>query len=167
MNEHNPRHGRGETRDEARILLIEGDPLWRAVLGRLLSRSGLKVDLAATAIEGLNLLGVRPYIAVVVDCSLPDIGGARIVKLLRGSQSLHPRNRRAPILALTAPEEAVQRVIVLEFGADEVMSKPFLPREFLIRLQALVKQRTGRHDSAPVGGHPDEPSLATGMGAHL
>jgi DNA-binding response OmpR family regulator len=131
----------------ARLLLVDDDTRLTAMLGDYLRGAGFGVDTAASlAAARARLLGGGrdlPYDALLLDLMLPDGDGLELTRELRAD----PRTRRLPLLMLTARGEPTDRVVGLELGADDYLSKPFEPRELLARVKALLRRAV----PAPVG----------------
>jgi two-component system OmpR family response regulator len=122
------------TPDRPRILLIDDDLKLGTLLSEYLGGQGLALQQAKTGPEGLAQAGSRPFDLVLLDVMLPDLDGIEVCRRLRQSGS------RLPILMLTARGEEADRVMGLELGADDYLSKPFSPRELLARIRALLRR---------------------------
>lgn len=117
----------------ARILMVEDDPEIGRLVGDFLRREGFELILAQDARamdESLSL--ARPDL-LILDLMLPGEDGLSICRRLRASDSL-------PILMLTAKSDEIDRVVGLEMGADDYLTKPFGPRELLARVRALLRR---------------------------
>jgi two-component system, OmpR family, phosphate regulon response regulator OmpR len=127
-----------------RVLLIDDDGALARMLSEYLSSYGLAVDWAIDAERGLERLGGGPRPDVVVlDVMLPGLDGFGLLPRLREIDDV-------PVLMLTARGDDTDRIVGLELGADDYLSKPFNPRELLARLRALVR----RERRAPRGVSP-------------
>lgn len=115
------------------ILLIEDDKRLAEMLSDYLGGEGYAVAHAASGGAGLKLHMRDRYDAIVLDVMLPDIDGLEVCRQVRGTAS-------TPILMLTARGEATDRIIGLELGADDYLPKPFVPRELLARLRAILRR---------------------------
>jgi DNA-binding response OmpR family regulator len=117
----------------ATVLVVEDELKLRDVLRAYLEREGMSVVTAATGADAISLgHRLRPE-AVVLDLGLPDITGEHVATELR--RSIDPL-----ILMLTAKAAEEDRVRGLELGADDYLTKPFNPREFVLRVQALLRR---------------------------
>jgi DNA-binding response OmpR family regulator len=124
-----------------RVLLIDDDGTLARMLSEYLSSYGLSVDWAKDAEVGLEKLRGAPPDVVVLDVMLPGLDGFGLLPRLRAIDDV-------PVLMLTARGEDTDRIVGLELGADDYLSKPFNPRELLARLRALVRrERRAGHDS--------------------
>lgn len=127
----------------SRLLLIDDDARLTALVGDYLRRNGFDVEIAGTLAAGRERLRHGHYDALLLDLMLPDGDGLELTRELRAD----PRTRRLPLLMLTARGEPMDRVVGLEIGADDYLSKPFEPRELLARIKALLR----RAAPAPAG----------------
>ena len=119
-----------------RLLVVEDDTTIRDFLTRALAESGFRVDACAqgSQAEKLALEGVHD--ALVVDLTLPDIDGLELIQRLR-SQGV-----ASPVLILSARRSVDERVLGLEKGGDDYMTKPFAVAELQARLRALLRRAT-------------------------
>jgi two-component system response regulator CpxR len=141
------REALGDRPIRPRILIIDDDRELATMLAEFLDREGFEVGLAHEApAPPLELPGgdAAPDL-VVLDVMLPGRSGFDLLRELRA------REPRLPILMLTARGDAVDRILGLELGADDYLSKPFDPRELAARVRAVL-----RRAQAPPAGHADE-----------
>ena len=118
------------------ILIIEDEESILDILAYSLRKEGYRVHGAATGQEGLRLFeGIGPDI-VILDLMLPDMTGFEICKQLTATSTV-------PILMLTARDDIVDKVIGLELGAADYMTKPFDVREVAARIKALLRRQNG------------------------
>jgi two-component system copper resistance phosphate regulon response regulator CusR len=119
-----------------RLLLVEDDKAIREFLERALSEAGYQVDSATTsaAAEALMLEGIHD--AFVIDLGLPDGDGLDLIRRCRAQGS------SAPVLILSARRSVSERVLGLEHGGDDYLTKPFALAELLARLRNLLKRTT-------------------------
>jgi DNA-binding response OmpR family regulator len=128
-------------RSPSRILLVEDDPLQAESSALILRLEGYVVDLATTASEGLSRARARPFPDVILlDVALPDLSGVEFARRLRAGSSI-------PIIMLTARRQELDKVVGLDAGADDYVTKPFSPNELLARIRAQLRR----------GGQPDGP----------
>jgi len=127
-----------------KILVVDDDPRLRDLLRRYLTEQGFSVFLAEDAKE-MNKIWQREHFDVLIlDLMLPGEDGLSICRRLRAGQD------NTPIIMLTAKAEDVDRIIGLEMGADDYLSKPFNPRELLARINAILRRRGAEeHPGAP------------------
>jgi DNA-binding response OmpR family regulator len=123
----------------SRVLLIDDDPRLCELLTSYLSQNGFVVEGARDGSQGLAALAASPFDAVLLDVMMPGMSGLEACRRIRDKS-------RIPILMLTAKGDETDRVVGLELGADDYISKPFSPRELLARLRAVLRR------SAPEAG---------------
>jgi DNA-binding response OmpR family regulator len=137
-----------------KVLVVEDERTLRETLQYNLVRQGYAVSLAATGPEGLRQAReVHPDI-ILLDIMLPGIDGLEVCRILR-------KEMQTPILMLTARAEEIDRVLGLELGADDYLTKPFSLRELLARVKALLRRSQIRQvaesgvDAAPTMAFDD------------
>ncbi len=119
-----------------RLLVVEDDNTIRDFLTRALTESGFSVDASAQGrqAERLALAGVHD--ALIVDLTLPDMDGLELIQRLRA------QGMTSPVLILSARRSVDERVLGLERGGDDYMTKPFAVAELLARVRALLRRGT-------------------------
>lgn len=121
-----------------RIAIVEDDPDLATTLGIALEREGFLVSCYLTGREGLEgILGSPPDL-VLLDLNLPDLDGLSVCREVRGTSAVHD----LPIIMLTARVEESDRVLGLDLGADDYVTKPFSLRELKSRIRALLRRRS-------------------------
>lgn len=124
------------------LLVVDDDPRLRELLQRYLSQQGFEVTVAADA-SGLNRqMQRRLWDLIVLDLMMPGEDGLSIVRRLRAAEE------KVPIILLTARAEDVDRILGLEMGADDYLTKPFNPRELLARIHAVLRRQPARELAA-------------------
>jgi DNA-binding response OmpR family regulator len=118
-----------------RVLVVDDEPNIRETISVTLQREGFDVILAETGPEALERMGDQPLV-VVLDIMLPGIDGLEVCRQIRRTSSV-------PILLLSARGEEIDRVVGLEIGADDYLTKPFAMRELVARIRALVRRTHG------------------------
>ena len=127
-----------------KILIIEDEADVVDLLSMQLRKAGgFSITTAADGAEGLKKARNEAPALVVLDLMLPRMSGLEVCKILKSDSA----TRHLPIVMLTAKAEEVDRIVGLEFGADDYVTKPFSPREIVLRIQAIL--RRGQHDGAP------------------
>jgi len=116
-----------------RILVVEDDPSISAPLHEGLLREGFEVEVACT---GAAALAAAPADLVLLDLGLPDLGGNVVCQRLRARSSV-------PIIVVSARGEEIDRVVLLELGADDYVVKPFGFRELVARIRAVARRMSG------------------------
>jgi DNA-binding response OmpR family regulator len=119
------------------ILIIEDDPAIASVLQKTLKREGFNTTWKSTGREGLDYLLQGNLHLVVLDLRLPDGSGLDVCREIR------QKKIRVPVLILTVRGEEMDKVIGLEIGADDYMTKPFSTHELLSRVRALLRRAYG------------------------
>jgi DNA-binding response OmpR family regulator len=115
-------------------LVVDDDPTVGDVVGAYLERAGFEVHRATDGASALDLAAAATPDVVVLDLMLPGIGGLEVCRRLRRD---HPR---VPVVMLTALGEEEDRILGLEVGADDYVTKPFSPRELVLRVQAILRR---------------------------
>lgn len=116
-----------------RLLVVDDDAFLRENLKRLLEQYQYEVVCVASGADALRALGEAPFQLVILDLGLPDIDGFDLCR--------HIRQRwLTPILMLTARTDSMDKVVGLELGADDYLTKPFEPKELLARVRALLRR---------------------------
>ena len=117
------------------ILVVDDEPIVREVVVRYLERDGFRTLEAASGDEAQRLLERQPPSLVVLDVMLPGIDGLELCRWIRSQSDL-------PIVMLTARGEETDRIVGLELGADDYLTKPFSPRELAVRVRNLLRRTT-------------------------
>jgi two-component system phosphate regulon response regulator PhoB len=121
-----------------RVLIVDDDNDIRRLVGHHLQQAGFETVFAETGREGLQMAIEKTPDLVVLDLMLPDLDGNEVCRTIRDRTSTH-----IPILMLTARGEEIDRVLGFELGADDYVTKPFSPRELVLRVRSLLR-RTGQ-----------------------
>ncbi len=137
------------------ILLIEDDAELALAVTKKLSNVGFDVTTAQTAEEGLKAVQVRQPDLVLLDLNLPDMDGIDVCQQLR-------RDSSVPIIMLTGRGEETDRVVGLEVGADDYVTKPFSLRELVARVRAVLRRFSGAESAAQA-----RPRVLRGAGVEL
>ena len=131
-----------------RILLVEDEAPIRQMIAFNLTRAGFEVDEAGDSASARTLIAdLRPDL-LLIDWMLPDSSGLELTRTLRRE----PANRDIPIIMLTARAEERDRVLGLDSGADDYITKPFSPRELLSRVNAVLRRSAPAADEPLVAG---------------
>ena len=116
-----------------KILVVEDEPKIAETLIHVLNEQGFEATRVATILEAREALIVNVFSAIVLDVKLPDGNGFEFCKELRKTNDI-------PILFLTSISDEVDKIVGLEIGADDYVTKPFSPREVSARLKAIIKR---------------------------
>ena len=119
---------------DIRVLIIDDDARLNALLSEYLTGFGFSVRAAVHPDAGLRALKADPPDLVILDVMLPDMDGLTVCRRVRETS-------RVPIIMLTARGDVTDRIVGLELGADDYLSKPFEPRELVARIQAVLRRR--------------------------
>lgn len=115
------------------ILVVDDDRRLRELLRRYLSDQGLRVTVASDAADARAKLAGLDFDLIVLDIMMPGEDGLELTRWLRAERPI-------PVLLLTAMDEVDHRIEGLESGADDYLSKPFEPRELVLRIQAILRR---------------------------
>src|SRR5262249_2377773 len=128
------RSGRAEFTRAAHVLVVDDDRAMRAMIADYLADQNVRVSVAADSREMQRALAAGEVELVILDLKLGNEDGLEIVRALRAESDL-------PIIVLTGQRrESVDRVVGLELGADDYLTKPFSPRELLARIHAVLRR---------------------------
>ncbi|PCJ49396.1 MAG: two-component system response regulator OmpR [Gammaproteobacteria bacterium] len=131
------------TQETKKILVVDDDLRLRSLLERYLKEQGFQVRTVADSEQMDRFLERENYHLLVLDLMLPGEDGLSICKRLRGADN------KIPIIMLTAKGDEVDKIIGLELGADDYLSKPFNPRELLARIKAVMRRQVIEVPGAP------------------
>ena len=132
------------------ILIVDDDPAIRAVVRFALERDGFRTIEAADGAAALALALERRPDLVVLDVMLPEMEGTAVCRALRGSGG---PAATTPVLFLSSRDDEVDRIVGLEIGGDDYLTKPFSPRELVARVRAVLR----RGAAAPAAAPPPPP----------
>ncbi|MGW7257543.1 response regulator transcription factor [Streptomyces sp. NPDC054834] len=135
-----------------RVLVVDDDPTVSEVVAGYLDRAGFAVDVAADGPTAVARASVRPPDLVVLDLMLPGMDGLEVCRRIRATGPL-------PVIMLTARGDEEDRILGLEVGADDYVTKPFSPRELVLRVESVLR-RAGA--AAPARAEAAEPWLRSG-----
>src|SRR5450432_2653962 len=115
------------------ILVVDDEPNIADLIDLYLSRDGFRVVKATTGEDGVRAVGEHRPRLVVLDIGLPDIDGLEVCRRLRQTSTI-------PVIFLTARDSEIDRVVGLELGADDYVTKPFSPPELVARVKAVLRR---------------------------
>jgi DNA-binding response OmpR family regulator len=142
-------------------LVVDDDPTVGDVVGAYLERAGFEVRRAADGPTALELAATSTPDVVVLDLMLPGIDGLEVCRRLRRD---HPR---LPVVMLTALGEEEDRILGLEVGADDYVTKPFSPRELVLRVQAVLRRTAPEEDESGAAGDGTDGAPETSVDGDL
>jgi two-component system response regulator ResD len=118
---------------EARVLVVDDEPMVREVLSRYLVRDGFEVEVAADGELALAAFDARRPDLVLLDLMLPRLDGFEVFRRIRARGG-------SPVIMITARGDVTDRIVGLEIGADDYVSKPFSPAEVVARVRAVLRR---------------------------
>lgn len=140
----------------ARLLLLEDDPAIARTVAYALERAGLQVTHSLLVHDARQQMAAHRFDVLVLDVGLPDGSGLDLLRDVRTA----PLTASLPVLMLSAHGEEIDRVLGLELGADDYLTKPFSPRELAARVKALLRRAGNGASSTPTAAatlfHDDE-----------
>ena len=124
------------------ILIIDDDKKLNQLLEKFLGEFGFKVITATHPATGLKFLKKQQPDLIILDIMLPEMDGFQVCKTIRETHSV-------PIIMLTARGETTDKIVGLELGADDYLSKPFEPRELVARIHSVIRRASGMDENRP------------------
>ena len=132
------------------ILIVEDEAAIADTIQYPLETEGYNTLWVSSGNEARKVLGDHAIDLIILDVGLPDISGFELLKLIR-------QDSEVPVIFLTARNDEIDRVVGLEIGADDYVTKPFSPRELVARVKAILKRTAGPAENAGLTGfHLDE-----------
>ena len=128
------------------VLVVEDETAIADVMRMYLERAGYRVEVVGDGAVALDLIRSRRPDAVVLDIGLPSMDGIEVCRRLRGAGDW------TPLLFVTARDDEVDRVVGLELGADDYVTKPFSPRELVARINGVLRRGAVAADAVLVAG---------------
>jgi two-component system phosphate regulon response regulator PhoB len=122
---------------DARVLVVDDEPDLVELVRYNLTEAGFRVSEARTGAEALAAVRRSVPDILILDLMLPDLSGTEVCRRLRSEAELAD----LPIIMLTAKSEEIDRVVGFELGADDYVTKPFSPRELILRVRAVLRRR--------------------------
>ncbi|GAE92993.1 alkaline phosphatase synthesis transcriptional regulatory protein PhoP [Gracilibacillus boraciitolerans JCM 21714] len=123
---------------EEKVLIVDDEQSIVTLLQYNIEKSGFKTDTALDGMEGLNKASTGEFDLIILDLMLPGMEGTDVCKALRQKQI------DTPILMLTAKDDEFDKVLGLELGADDYLTKPFSPKEVVARIKAILRRTKSR-----------------------
>lgn len=140
-----------------KVLIADDDPNVREIIKLYFNKNQMDVVLATNGKQALEGVQREQPDIVVLDIMMPELDGLEVCRQLRGTTNV-------PIIMLSAKDEELDRVLGLEIGADDYMTKPFSPRELVARIKAVLRrtQDGSAHAEAELAAHTDTNRLDYG-----
>ena len=129
---------------KARILIVDDEPSIADAIQYALETEGFETVCLTSGMPVLHALGDDPDL-IILDIGLPDINGLELCRLIRQASAV-------PIIFLTARSDEIDRIVGLEIGGDDYITKPFSPREVSARVKAVLRRTGNGGNSAPASG---------------
>lgn len=138
-----------------RILVVEDEESYRDPLTYALRREGFDVVEAATGPDALTVFEENGADMVLLDLMLPGLAGTEVCRRLRLTSDV-------PVIMLTAKDDEIDKVVGLELGADDYVTKPYSSRELIARIRAVLRRRSAAPPADAATGTPDDDLLVAG-----
>jgi two-component system response regulator RegX3 len=127
-----------------KVLVVEDEQSLREPLVYLLKKEGFETLEASDGLQAVDVFNANPVDLILLDLMLPGISGNEVCRLIR-------QTSQVPIIMLTAKDSEIDKVVGLEIGADDYVTKPYSTRELLARMKAVLRRHT---DAVPVSETP-------------
>lgn len=124
----------------SRILLVEDESALSEPLAFLLTREGFEVEIAEDGQQALDVFANGTFDIILLDLMIPKVPGTEVCRQIRTTSNI-------PIIMLTAKDTEVDKVVGLELGADDYVTKPYSTRELLARIKAVLRRKVREEDS--------------------
>ena len=134
------------------ILVVDDDPHIREVISFALEKAGMSVAIAENGQQALDLFTATPSDLIVLDINMPEMDGLACCREIR-------KQSEVPILFLSSRDDEIDRILGLEIGGDDYVTKPFSPRELVARINAILK----RTQAQQVTEAPNDSCLSHGL----
>lgn len=121
------------------ILIVEDEISFSEALAFLLEKEGFKVTVAENGREAIEKFDAHGADLILLDLMIPEISGTEVCRIIRSKSQV-------PIIMLTAKDAEIDKVVGLELGADDYVTKPYSSRELLARVKAVLRRNTSSHD---------------------
>ena len=128
-----------------KILVIDDEPDLLELVRINLDQAGYQTETAENGRDGLSLLKTLRPDLIVLDLMLPDVSGTDLCRQVRSD----PELAEIPVIMLTAKADEIDRVVGFEVGADDYVTKPFSPRELVLRVAAVLRRKANAPSSSP------------------
>jgi two-component system, OmpR family, response regulator RegX3 len=126
-----------------RVLIVEDEESFSDALSFMLKREGFEVDIASDGLAAVDLFNERGADLILLDLMLPGISGNEVCRQIRVKSQV-------PIIMLTAKDGEIDKVVGLEIGADDYVTKPFSSRELLARVRAVLRRHGEQEELLPL-----------------
>jgi two-component system response regulator RegX3 len=140
------------------ILIVEDESSFSEALSFLLGKEGYEVDIAETGTEAIKKFNENGADLVLLDLMIPEVSGVEVCKAIRATSQV-------PIIMLTAKDSEIDKVVGLELGADDYVTKPYSSRELIARIKAVLR-RGSSEDVTPENGIHTVAGIRLDTGKH-
>ncbi len=123
-----------------KILVVDDEPDIVELVSYNLKKEGFEVSSALDGEEALNKIRAGKFDLVILDLMLPGMQGTEICRIIRNN----PETQSLPVIMLTAKGEEIDKIVGLEIGADDYITKPFSPKELAARIRAVLRRASGK-----------------------
>ena len=123
-----------------KILIVEDEASFSEALEFLLKKEGFEVEVAEDGRQGLEKFAANGADLILLDLMIPEVSGTEVCRIIRTTS-------KVPIIMLTAKDAEIDKVVGLELGADDYVTKPYSSRELLARIKAVMRRQSGSVDS--------------------
>ncbi|HUJ16723.1 MAG TPA: response regulator transcription factor [Nitrospirota bacterium] len=128
------------TNIQTRILIVDDEHDLVELVTYNLTKAGFKISSAFSGLEALDKINRTAFNLIILDLMLPDLQGTELCRIIRNN----PKTAAIPIIMLTAMSDVADRIRGIETGADDYLTKPFIPRELIARVNAVLRRTGGR-----------------------
>lgn len=129
-----------------KILIVEDESSFSEALSFLLSKEGFEVAIAETGRAAIELFKSQSFDLILLDLMIPEISGIEVCRTIRATSAV-------PIIMLTAKDSEIDKVVGLELGADDYVTKPYSSRELVARIKAVLRRGSTDEQSQEAGIH--------------
>ncbi len=141
-----------------KILIVEDESSFSEALSFLLGKEGYEVAVAATGTDAIKQFNANGADLILLDLMIPEVSGVEVCKTIRTTSQV-------PIIMLTAKDSEIDKVVGLELGADDYVTKPYSSRELIARIKAVLRRGTSE-DVTPENGIHTVAGIRLDVGKH-
>ncbi|WP_067842918.1 response regulator transcription factor [Amphibacillus sediminis] len=127
-----------------KVLIVDDEESIVTLLQYNIEKAGFKTSVAQTGVEALKMATQQTFDLIILDLMLPEMEGTEVCKQLRQQKV------DTPILMLTAKDDEFDKILGLELGADDYLTKPFSPKEVVARIKAILRRTNKKSDTDPL-----------------
>lgn len=142
------------------ILIVEDELSFSEALAFLLEKEGFQITVAENGREAVEKFDEKGADLILLDLMIPEVSGTEVCRIIRSKSQV-------PIIMLTAKDAEIDKVVGLELGADDYVTKPYSSRELLARIKAVLRRNGGASDSSSTTGNLTVGSIRMDIDRHL